>query len=118
MVTVDTFGSINSHQIPVTHETHGVTGGMVEHAVCERVCVAWGAGAGGAGTGAGGADLGAGGAGSGGELVWSGGGGALRMMRDDFYAAIRDISYVMRTRATTDYGLKVSTVFLYILFFV
>lgn len=65
-----------------------VPGALVDYTVCERVTVSWGGG---------------------GSLVWTGGGGALRMMRDDFYAAIRDISFVMKKRAQTDYGLKVRT---------
>ncbi|XP_075977866.1 GATOR complex protein mio [Anticarsia gemmatalis] len=60
-------------------------GTLVDYTVCERVTVAWGGG---------------------GTLLWTGGSGALRMMRDDFYAAIKDISYVMKRRAQTDYGLK------------
>ncbi|XP_037294415.1 GATOR complex protein MIOS isoform X1 [Manduca sexta] len=66
------------------------SGMIADYTVCERVTVAWGCGGGGGGGG----------------LVWTGAGGTLRLMRDDFYAAIRDISYVMRRRATTDYGLK------------
>ncbi|PZC85881.1 hypothetical protein B5X24_HaOG215243 [Helicoverpa armigera] len=61
------------------------SGALVDYTVCERVTVSWGGG---------------------GSLVWTGGGGALRMMRDDFYAAIQDISFVMKKRAQTDYGLK------------
>lgn len=53
--------------------------------MCERVTLGWGARGG---------------------LVWAGG-GALRLMRDDFYAALRDISHLMQQRANTDYGLKV-----------
>ncbi|XP_022838047.1 GATOR complex protein MIOS [Spodoptera litura] len=61
------------------------SGALVDYTVCERVTVSWGGE---------------------GSLVWTGGGGALRLMRDDFYAAIKDISYVMKRRAQTDYGLK------------
>ncbi|XP_035440073.2 GATOR complex protein MIOS [Spodoptera frugiperda] len=61
------------------------TGALVDYTVCERVTVSWGGE---------------------GSLVWTSGGGALRLMRDDFYAAIKDISYVMKKRAQTDYGLK------------
>lgn len=46
--------------------------------------------------------------GAGGGLVWSAGGGALRLMKEDFYQAINDVSYRMRKRALTDYGLKVT----------
>lgn len=66
------------------------TGALVDYTVCERVTVSWGGE---------------------GSLVWTSGGGALRLMRDDFYAAIKDISYVMKKRAQTDYGLKVRMVF-------
>ncbi|KAJ0176372.1 hypothetical protein K1T71_007551 [Dendrolimus kikuchii] len=61
------------------------SGAIVDYTVCERVTVSWGGREG---------------------LVWSGGGGQLRLMRDDFYATIRDISYVMKRRANSDYGLK------------
>ncbi|CAG5045575.1 unnamed protein product [Parnassius apollo] len=61
-----------------------LTGGVVEYTVCERVTVGWGARGG---------------------LVWAGG-GALRLMRDDFYSTLRDISHLMQQRANTDYGLK------------
>lgn len=59
----------------------------MDYTVCERVTVAWGGGGG---------------------LVWTAGGGTLSTMPDDFYEAIKDISYVMKKRAQTDYGLKVS----------
>ncbi|CAH2048926.1 unnamed protein product, partial [Iphiclides podalirius] len=61
-----------------------LNGGVVEYTVCERVTLAWGARGG---------------------LVWAGG-GALRLMQDDFYAALRDVSHLMQQRANTDYGLK------------
>lgn len=57
----------------------------MEYTVCERVTLAWGARGG---------------------LVWAGG-GALRLMRDDFYGALQDVSHRMQRRAATDYGLKV-----------
>ncbi|XP_026738922.1 GATOR complex protein MIOS isoform X1 [Trichoplusia ni] len=60
------------------------SGALVDYTVCERVTVSWG----------------------GGGLVWAGGGGQLRLLKDDFYAAVKDISYVMKKRAQTDYGLK------------
>ncbi|XP_049873651.1 GATOR complex protein MIOS [Pectinophora gossypiella] len=60
------------------------TGSLVDYTVCERVTVSWG----------------------GGGVVWSGCGAALRHMPDDFYAALKDISYIMKGRAQTDYGLK------------
>ncbi|XP_053610182.1 GATOR2 complex protein MIOS isoform X2 [Plodia interpunctella] len=63
---------------------HTDTGNMIDYTVCERVTVGWGAGG----------------------LVWSSGGGALRLMPDHFYAAVRDVSYVMKGRAHSDYGLK------------
>lgn len=61
------------------------TGAIADYTVCERVTVGWGAG----------------------ELLWSSGGGTLRLMTEDFYAALKDVSYVMKRRAQTDYGLKV-----------
>ncbi|XP_013170090.1 PREDICTED: WD repeat-containing protein mio-B [Papilio xuthus] len=61
-----------------------LSGGVVEYTVCERVTVAWGARGG---------------------VVWAGG-GALRLMRDDFYGALQDVSHRMQRRAATDYGLK------------
>lgn len=60
-------------------------GTIADYTVCERVTVGWG----------------------GGGLLWSSGGGTLRLMTEDFYAALKDISYVMKRRAQTDYGLKV-----------
>ncbi|XP_073956943.1 LOW QUALITY PROTEIN: GATOR complex protein mio [Choristoneura fumiferana] len=60
-------------------------GSITDYTVCERVTVNWGAGGG---------------------LVWAAGGGALRLMREDFYQAINDVSFRMRKRALTDYGLK------------
>ncbi|XP_052753330.1 GATOR complex protein MIOS-B isoform X3 [Galleria mellonella] len=76
-----------------THEARllavSLTGAAADYTVTERVTVAWGAG------GA-----------AGGRLVWSAAGAALRLMADDFYGALRDVSYDMRRRALTDYGLK------------
>lgn len=60
-------------------------GTIADYTVCERVTVGWGAGG----------------------LLWSSGGDTLRLMTDDFYAALKDVSYVMKKRAQTDYGLKV-----------
>ncbi|XP_060803426.1 GATOR complex protein MIOS [Amyelois transitella] len=83
---VDTLVTFSCHH---THEARllavSLSGNIIDYTVCERVTVGWGGGGG---------------------LVWSGGAGALRLMRDDFYAAVRDISYVMRGRAHSDYGLK------------
>lgn len=62
-----------------------VAGTIADYTVCERVTVGWGAEG----------------------LLWSSGGGILRLMAEDFYAALKDISYVMKRRAQTDYGLKV-----------
>lgn len=62
-------------------------GGIVDYTVCERVTVAWGAARGG--------------------LVWTGG-GPLAMLTTDVAAQLDDISHVMKKRAQTDYGLKVS----------
>ncbi|XP_063383686.1 GATOR2 complex protein MIOS [Cydia fagiglandana] len=71
------------------HPAHAVRtlcvapGTITDYTVCERVTCSWGSG-----------------------LVWSAGGGALKLMKDDFYEAIDDISFKMRRRALTDYGLK------------
>ncbi|XP_063825990.1 GATOR2 complex protein MIOS [Ostrinia nubilalis] len=61
-----------------------VAGGVCDYTVCERVTVAWG----------------------GGGLVWAGGGGRLRFLPDAQQRDLHDISYTMRRRAQTDYGLK------------
>ncbi|KAL0882791.1 hypothetical protein ABMA27_016339 [Loxostege sticticalis] len=61
-----------------------VAGGVCDYTVCERVTVAWG----------------------GGGVVWSGGAGTLRFLPDAAQRELHDISYVMRRRAQTDYGLK------------
>lgn len=74
-----------------SHSLYSLAGGIFDYTVCERVTVAWGGGGGG-----------------GGNLLWTGGGGTIKILTDDLHTNLKDISYVMKRRAQTDYGLKVS----------
>ncbi|GBP16081.1 GATOR complex protein MIOS [Eumeta japonica] len=59
------------------------SGALLDYTVSERVTVSWGATAG---------------------LVWTD--GALKTLPETFYANLHDISYTMKRRAQTEYGLK------------